>query len=96
MSRLFEELTAEENIDTNDERPIPLDQISEETFEHILLFCEKSGYDDRRKVTRRRLLEKPEINLSYEELYKKDEESKEEGTVDETWKVEYFKALKFD
>ena len=49
-----------------------------------MVFCEKSGYDDRRKVTRRRLLEKPDINLSYEELYKK-EESKDD-TIDESWK----------
>ena len=89
-------LGREENIDKEDKRPIPFEQIKEETFEQILIFCEKSGYDDRRKVTRRRLLEKPDINLSYEELYKKEEEKKEEDTVDEMWKAEFFKALKFD
>ena len=97
MSRLFEELNEEEYTDKNDTRPVPLDQIDEATFELVLLFCQKSGYDDRREITRRRLLEKPDINLSYEELYKQEEETKDEVDArDETWKIEYFKNLTLD
>ena len=94
MSRIFEELTEEEMVDENDKRPIPLDWVKEETFEHILLFCEQSGYDDRKEVTRRRLLEKPDA-LSYEELYAESKDSKDD-TIDDKWRKNYFEALTLD
>ena len=46
MSKLLEEITADEN---ENDGSIPL-QIKEKTFMHILDFCERSGYDQRKEI----------------------------------------------
>ena len=75
MSQVLEDLTSEEN---ENDKPIPLDMVKEDTFEKILVFSKKAEYDDRKEVKERRLLANPDI-LSYEELY-----AKKEGTEKDT------------
>ena len=94
MSQVLEDLTADEN-ENDDSKPIPLDMIKEATFEKLILFSEKSGFDDRKEITRRRLLENPDT-LSYEELYKKRETDDDTITTDESWKIQFFNDLSLD